>query len=67
MSSGSVRLHNDEAAAMPMRSRGAFGPEAIAEMNEILNAAFEKLQDNGKPDVVREIIAMRNYRGGKTW
>jgi hypothetical protein len=34
-----------------------FGPEAIAEMSEILDAAFEKLQDTGQPDVVRERIA----------
>jgi hypothetical protein len=26
-------------------------------MDEILNAAFEKLQDTGGPDVVRELIA----------
>jgi hypothetical protein len=50
---------------MPMRSRGAFGPEAIAEMNEILDAAFEKLQDSGEPDVVREIIAMRIIAAAK--
>jgi hypothetical protein len=50
---------------MPMRSRGAFGPEAIAEMNEILDAAFEKLQGNGEPDMVREIIAMRIIAAAK--
>jgi hypothetical protein len=44
---------------MPMRSRGAFGPEAIAEMSEVLDAAFEELQDTGEPDVVRERIAIR--------
>jgi hypothetical protein len=44
---------------MPMRSCGAFGPEAIADMDEILDAAFEKLQDTGEPDVVRERIATR--------
>jgi hypothetical protein len=44
---------------MPMRSRGAFGPEAIAEMSEILDAAFERLQDNAEPEVLREIIATR--------
>jgi hypothetical protein len=36
-----------------------FGPEAIAEMGEILDAAFDKLQDTGEPDVVRERIATR--------
>jgi hypothetical protein len=38
---------------------GGFGPEAIAEMCEILDAAFEKLQHTGEPDVVREGIATR--------
>jgi hypothetical protein len=42
-----------------MRSRGAFGPEAIAAMSEVLDAAFEKLQGTGEPDVVRERIATR--------
>jgi hypothetical protein len=44
---------------MPMGSFGAFGPEAVAEMGEVLDAAFEKLRDTGEPDVVRERIAMR--------
>jgi hypothetical protein len=44
---------------VPMRSRGAFGPEAIAEMSEVLDAAFEEVQDTGEPDVVRERIAIR--------
>jgi hypothetical protein len=44
---------------MSMRSRGAFSPEAIAKMSEVLDAAFEKLRDTGEPDVVREGIAMR--------
>ncbi len=48
-----------EIAIMPMRSRGAFGPEALAEMSEILDAAFKKLQDNAEPDVLRELIATR--------
>jgi hypothetical protein len=39
--------------------RMGFGPEAIAEMGEILDAAFEKLQDTGEPEVVRERIATR--------
>jgi hypothetical protein len=53
---------------MPMRSFGVFfGPEAIAEMGEILDAAFEKLQDTGEPDVVRERIATRIICSGKTW
>jgi hypothetical protein len=42
---------------MPKRSFGVFGPEEIAEMGEILDAAFEKLQHTGEPDVVRERIA----------
>jgi hypothetical protein len=44
---------------MPTRSHGAFGPEAIAKMSEVLDDAFEKLEDTGEPDVVRERIAMR--------
>lgn len=44
---------------MPLRSRGAFGPEAIVEMSETLDAAFEKLQRTGEPDMVRELVAIR--------
>jgi hypothetical protein len=43
-----------------------FGSEAITEMDEILDAAFEKLQGTGEPDVVRERIATKNYCSGKT-
>jgi hypothetical protein len=50
---------------MSMRSRGAFGPEAIAEMSEILDAAYEQLQETGEPDVVRERIAMRIMAAAK--
>jgi hypothetical protein len=49
-----------------MDSFGAFGPEAIAEMGEILDAAFEKLQDTGEPEVVRERNRHTNYCSGKT-
>jgi hypothetical protein len=42
-----------------MRSIGAFGPEAIAEMAEALEAAFKELQDTGEPDVMREVFARR--------
>jgi hypothetical protein len=44
---------------MPMRSFGVFGPEAITEMTEALEAAFEELQDTCEPDVMREIMARR--------
>jgi hypothetical protein len=44
---------------MPMHSIGAFGPEAIAEMTEALEAACEELGDTGRPEVVREIVALR--------
>ena len=47
---------------MPIRSfvePGAFDPEAIAEMSEALDAAYEQLQNTGEPDVVRERIANR--------
>ena len=46
-------------ATMPMRSLGAFGPEAIAEMSEALEAACEELGDNVQPEAVREIVALR--------
>ena len=38
---------------------GVFGPEALAEMTETLDAAYKELQGTGEPDVVRERIAMR--------
>jgi hypothetical protein len=44
---------------MSLRSSGAFGPEAVAEMGEVLEAAFEELRDTGEPEVVRERIADR--------
>jgi hypothetical protein len=44
---------------MPTRLFEAFGPEALSEMSEVMDAAFEKLQDTGEADVVRERIAMR--------
>jgi hypothetical protein len=50
---------------MTMGSFGVFGPEAIAEMGEILDAAFEKLRETGEPDVVRERIAMRIMAAAK--
>jgi hypothetical protein len=49
---------------MPMRSRGAFGPETITEMSEVLDAAFEELQETGEPDVVHRHA---HYGGGKAW
>jgi hypothetical protein len=45
---------------MPTRSFRMFGPEAIAEMTEALNAACDELRATGYPDeVAREIIATR--------
>jgi hypothetical protein len=45
---------------MPLRSFGAFGPEAIEQMTEALNAACNKLRAIGQSDeVAREIIATR--------
>jgi hypothetical protein len=47
-------------ATMSWRSFGAFGPEAIAEMTEALQAACHELRATGQPDeVAREIIATR--------
>ncbi|SRR6266436_1834338 len=37
---------------------GAFGPDAIAAMSEVLEAAFKELQDSGQY-VVREVVAGR--------
>jgi hypothetical protein len=48
-----------------MSSSGAFGPEAVAEMGEVLDAAYEQLQDTGEPDVVRERIANRIIAAAK--
>ena len=48
-----------EAVTMPMRSFGVFGPEALAEMAQTLDAAYKQLQGTGEPDVVRERIATR--------
>jgi hypothetical protein len=42
-----------------MHSFGAFGPEAIAEMSEALDAACLELGDTGQPEVVREMVAQR--------
>jgi hypothetical protein len=38
---------------------GAFGPETIAAMSEALGAACEELGDTGRPEAVREIVALR--------
>jgi hypothetical protein len=46
-------------ATMPMRSFGAFGPEAIAAMSEAFDAACKELGDTGQPEVAREVIAGR--------
>jgi hypothetical protein len=50
---------------MAMRFFGAFGPDAIAEMTAALDAAFEKLENTGEPDVVRERIANRIIAAAK--
>jgi hypothetical protein len=48
-----------EAATMPLRSCGGFEPEALAEMAEILDAAYNQLQGTGAREIVRERIARR--------
>jgi hypothetical protein len=50
---------------MSMCAFGVFGPEALAEMTETLDAAYEQLQGTGEPDVVRERIAMRIIAAAK--
>jgi hypothetical protein len=42
-----------------MRSFAGFGPEALKQMGEVMDTAFEKLQGTGEPDVVRERVATR--------
>lgn len=44
---------------MPLRSFGGFGPEAIAQMSEALEAACEQLGNTGQPNVLREMVAQR--------
>jgi hypothetical protein len=51
-----------EVAVVPIRTLvlpGAFDPEAIAAMTEVLDAAYKKLGDTDQPEVAREVIAGR--------
>jgi hypothetical protein len=43
----------------PFTQGAAFEPELIAAMSEALEAACKELQDAGRPEVVREAIAIR--------
>jgi hypothetical protein len=43
----------------PLIQGAAFEPELIAAMSEALEAACKGLQDGGRPEVVREAIAIR--------
>jgi hypothetical protein len=43
----------------PLAQPGAFDPEVIAAMSEVLDAACEKLGDTDQPEVAREVIAGR--------
>jgi hypothetical protein len=52
VSFGNARSAEGDCGSDYGRAPGAFGPEAIAEMSEVLDAAFEKLRDTGEPDVV---------------
>jgi hypothetical protein len=55
-------------AAMPIRSfiqPGAFEPEVIAAMSEVLEAALKELQDTGQPNVAPEVIAGRIIAAAK--
>jgi hypothetical protein len=38
---------------------GAFGPETLAAMSEAFEAALKALQDTCRPNVVREVVALR--------
>jgi hypothetical protein len=44
---------------MPMRSFAAFGPEAIAELAQALDAAVEQLQGTDRLVIMRESLARR--------
>jgi hypothetical protein len=49
-------------APMPIRSfipYGAFEPAAIAAMSEALEAACKQLQDTGRPEIARDVLAGR--------
>jgi hypothetical protein len=54
-------------AAMPIRPfiPGAFEPEVIAAMSEVLEAALKELQDTGQPNVAPEVIAGRIIAAAK--
>jgi hypothetical protein len=43
----------------PCTQGAAFEPELIVAMSEALEAACKELQDAGRPEVVREAIAVR--------
>jgi hypothetical protein len=54
--------HLGRSGPMPIRTLalpGAFDPEAIAAMSEVLDAACGKLGDTDQPEVAREVIAGR--------
>ncbi len=44
---------------------GAFEPEVIAAMSEVLEAALKELQDTGQPNVAPEVIAGRIIAAAK--
>jgi hypothetical protein len=43
----------------PLIRGAAFEPELLAAMSQALEAAWKELQDEGRPEVVREAIAVR--------
>ena len=43
----------------PFIQGAAFEPELVAAMSEALEAACKEIQDAGRPEVVREAIAVR--------
>ena len=56
------RLKETKGATLPISSfiqPGAFEPDAIAAMSEAFEAACKALKDTGRPEVVREIVAVR--------
>ena len=49
----------------PLIQASAFDPEAIAVMSEAFEAACKELNDTGRPNVAREVIAGRIIAAAK--
>jgi hypothetical protein len=45
---------------------GAFGPETVAATSEAFETSLKALQDAGRPDVAREVLALRIVAAART-